>query len=140
MRICVIAFAVVALTLEGSGCSSSGSAGSVAGISDGTALTSLTASQRNALCDSTASAWGGYGKTSTVKCDGGSSSVSGPTSQASCASQLAGIPSSCGATVGDLSACEGATPQTASCSSNLSVPAACVPILECEFSSFADAG
>ena len=83
---------------------------------DGTKLvTSTTADERKMLCDWSATLYGGYGKSRSGTCDGGTVTSPGPTSQGDCVGGLGGVPAGCPATVKQTEDCLTAQSKTAPC-------------------------
>jgi hypothetical protein len=76
------------------------------GVTGSKTISSLTAADKQKICDWTASLYGGYG--GQVVCDDGSGSVltiTGPASLTECLAEAAAIPSTCTATVSQAEIC-----------------------------------
>jgi hypothetical protein len=102
------------------GCGGSGGgAPGASGVASGKRLDTLTDAEKAQLCDWTNAKLGGYG--GSIDCGGGLTLDAKP-SQAAC---VAGLPTTCAATVAQAEACANAQ----SCA-NL-VPAECAPLLQC---------
>ena len=99
---------VVAALAAGCGSGSAGNtgdggtaSGNTSGVTGSKKLPQLTDADRKAICDWTASLYGGYGK--SMAC--GSLTVYAPANQAECLAEAALVPSTCQATVAQSEAC-----------------------------------
>lgn len=108
-----------------------GSAAATSGVTGSKTISGLTAADKKAICDWTASLYGGYG--GEVECDDGAGSVltiSGPKDLAECLAKSATIPSTCKATVAQAETCTRAI-STCDESDDAAATAACVAMMTC---------
>ncbi len=88
----------------------------------------LTDADRKAICDWTASLYGGYGKAIDCGSSGGVSlTITGPASQADCLAEAALVPATCQATVAQS---EGCVKAIAGCDQT-NDPTACAAMARC---------
>lgn len=98
------------------------------GVSGTKTVATTTDADRKAICDWTASLYGGYGK--TIECGnvgGFDLTIYGPESQAACVAESEQIPTTCQATVAQVEACVKAA---ADCD-DTNDEAACAAIIAC---------
>ena len=98
------------------------------GVSGTKTVAAITDADRKAICDWTASIYGGYGK--TIECGnvgGFDLTIYGPESQAACVAEAELIPTTCRATVAQAEACIKAA---ADCD-DTNDEAACAAIIAC---------
>jgi len=107
---------------SGSGTDGGTTTRATSGVSGTKTVATLTDADRKAICDWTASLYGGYGK--TIECGnvgGFDLTIIGPESQAACVAESEQIPTTCRATVAQAAAdCNDANDQ-----------AACAAIIAC---------
>jgi hypothetical protein len=109
---------------DSSGAASSGVAGSKT-------IGSLTSADTKAICDWTASLYGGYG--GEVTCDDGAGfimTITGPKDLAECLAKAATVPSTCKSTVAQAEACTRAL-STCDESDDAAAAAACTAMMTC---------
>jgi hypothetical protein len=101
------------------------------GVPGNKTISSITAADKQKICDWTASLYGGYG--GKVVCDDGSGmtvEVTGPASLAECLAQAAAIPSTCTATVSQAETCTRAI-STCDQADDAAATSACAAMFTC---------
>jgi hypothetical protein len=108
-----------------------GSAAASSGVTGSKTIGTLTAADKKAICDWTASLYGGYG--GEVVCDDGTGfilTITGPEDLTECLAQAATIPSTCKSTVAQAEACTRAL-STCDESDDAAAAAACTAMMTC---------
>lgn len=107
------------------------SAAATSGVAGSKTIGNLTSADTKAMCDWTASLYGGYG--GEVVCAGGSGltlTIIGPKDLTECLAKAATVPSTCNATVAQAEACTRAL-STCDESDDAAAAAACTAMMAC---------
>jgi hypothetical protein len=108
-----------------------GSAAATSGVTGSKTIGGLSAADKKAICDWTASLYGGYG--GEVQCDEGSGftlTITGPQDLTECLAQAAAVPSTCKATVAQVETCTRAL-STCDESDDVAATSACTAMMTC---------